>query len=110
MLNEVIGAKRALSNLYAYEPEGEVHDEDAIARQLEEIVTAELSPYDSHPRPADRFRWARAISAGQTGGAEAASAEPAWSLFSNRATIEARMTGLIRERVQAQSGAFIPES
>jgi Zn-dependent protease with chaperone function len=107
---EVVNNQKSLRNLYSYAPEqpsdGDGDGEMSIEQRVEEAINAEPSPYDSHPRPADRFRWARAIAAAHEPGDEIG--EPVWDLFSDRAAIEERLTDVIRQRVAQNIGVMIP--
>ncbi len=101
VINEAAHGGGVLRNIYQYTPaKGEIEASELEAK-LQEAVDAEPSPYDSHPRPADRFRWARAIAQRDQ---DDCSAEPAWALFSDRAEIEEWLTGALCERVRAQTG------
>lgn len=103
-VNEVIQADRPLANLYRYAPRP-AGDAAAIARQVQTVLEREPSPYDSHPRPLDRFRWVHALRTSSP--ATARDAEPVWSLFRNRDAIEERMTNVIRRNVHARRGINI---
>jgi Zn-dependent protease with chaperone function len=105
-VNEVVNNRSSLRNLYAYAPAEQACEDADIEQRVEKVIDAEPSPYDSHPRPADRFRWARAIAAAP--GSDDERGEPVWSLFSDRAAIEERMTVVLRQRVRAQTGIAIP--
>ena len=61
-LEAIIESKQPLRNLYE-ESLGHVSDdpEQGIDGRVQAILEAEPSPFDSHPRPVDRFRWARAL-------------------------------------------------
>ncbi len=105
VLKEVVDQKLPLANLYAYAPTqlpASVEIEQAVAAAL----NAQPSPYDSHPAPAQRLAWVHAISATPTGDLSDGDAE-AWSLFTERAAIEARMTEEIRANVQRAHGIAI---
>lgn len=54
------------------------------------------SPYDSHPPVARRIDW---VARFETPAAAAALTAPAWSLFSERARIEAEMTDVVNKRL-----------
>jgi hypothetical protein len=105
-LQEVLEGERVLRNIYRYTPSSKAGDDggEELEARVEEVIHAEPSPYDSHPRPADRFRWAHAISRPE---AEAEVGEPAWSLFSDPRVIEERMTAVICRRVAAQTGVML---
>ncbi|MCA9701231.1 MAG: hypothetical protein KC431_27160, partial [Myxococcales bacterium] len=60
-LKQVIEHKQSLRNLYTFTPSERPDADVDHAALIEEIVNAEPSPYDSHPRPADRFRWVTAL-------------------------------------------------
>jgi Zn-dependent protease with chaperone function len=105
-IREVVEQRRGLRNLYAHVPAATEDEPRDLAAAVEEAVHAEPTPYDSHPRPADRFRWARAIASDS--GAEPQLGPPVWSVFLDRAAIEERLTDVIRMRVAAQIGVVIP--
>ena len=104
-LNEVIRKQEPLPNLYAFRPSK--LDTNSIEYQTEEALQAEASPYDSHPCPADRIRWVRALGSGQASSADDDSL--AWSLFGDREAIELRLTGQVRQNIQNGHGILIPE-
>jgi Zn-dependent protease with chaperone function len=104
-LKEVIDGERALANLYAYAP-AEAIDEVAVAKEAEEALAAEPSPYDSHPSPRDRIAWASPVEA--TASPDADADEPAWTLFGDRDALEREMTGRVRDSVAANHGVTIP--
>jgi Zn-dependent protease with chaperone function len=106
-LHEVLEARHGLRNLYSYSPSKLPEQAERIPELVEEVINAEPSPYDSHPRPTDRFRWVRALDEGDDGSSNQASA-PAWSLFEDRSRIEEWMTDVIRNNVAAQTGMVIP--
>ena len=107
-IREVLEAKQGLRNIYEHKLTTPAASEAEVATKLEELIHEEPSPYDSHPRPADRFRWAHAIARRESG--DDRSSEPSWALFADRGEIEERMTELIRDRVQAQTGVEIPST
>jgi Zn-dependent protease with chaperone function len=102
-LNEVVKAKRPLLNLYAYKPGNKPNVQQAIDEALE----AEPSPFDSHPSPAHRIAWVRALGAAAPEPSPD-DASPVWTLFSNRKELEQEMTDTLRERVEAAHGVRIP--
>jgi Zn-dependent protease with chaperone function len=104
-VNEVIEARHGLRNLYTFAPSKLPEQAGRVDEFVEQIVTAEASPYDSHPRPADRFRWVRALS---DGASETGIGEPAWALFEDRGRVQERMTAVICARVAEQTGMVIP--
>lgn len=103
-LNEVVQAKGFLANLYSYRPAAQP-DEGTVESELETALNREPSPYDSHPSPADRFRWTRALAA--TGRPAAEDGEESWTLFRDREALERRLTQTVRENLLSQ-GYEIP--
>jgi hypothetical protein len=68
--------------------------EDAI----EQAMSRPASPYDSHPRPADRIAWVTKLAA--AGPPESTGdVEDAWTLLSQREVIEKQMTDEVRARL-----------
>ena len=107
-LREVVEKSRPLANLYQHTTEQPIPD-DSVAKALEQAWNRAPSAYDSHPRPADRERWARALAAP---GAPASpdDHEIAWSLFSNRDALEKAMTARVRDNVAQNHGVRIAEA
>lgn len=103
-LQEVFESKGLLPNIYRYTTAEPAITASELEAKVEEAVDAEPSPYASHPRPADRFRWARAIAPRDP---DEGSSEPAWTLFPDRASIEVRLTDELRSRVHMQTGVLI---
>jgi Zn-dependent protease with chaperone function len=107
-LNEVVAQKRALANLYSYEPSAKP-DAGAIREQIDAAIARAASPYDSHPRPADRIAWAeRAALAGAD--ACAGDDDAAWSLFVDRGAVEHRMTEAVRAQILRTQNIAIPRA
>ena len=105
VLKEVIEGKKPLANLYSYRPSTELVEEPKLAEAVEEAINRAPSPYDSHPRPADRFAWVDAL--GSAGGPE----EPddnqeAWTLFDGRESLEQRLTDYVRQNLTGQGIAI----
>jgi hypothetical protein len=73
--------------------------------KVRQVVHREPSPYDSHPSPADRFLWVRAL--GCDDETTAADDEEVWSLFLDRDALERRLTEAVRNNVAAQHGISI---
>jgi Zn-dependent protease with chaperone function len=104
-LQEVVDTKRPLKNLYTYTPSAPI-DATKLDGDVSQVLEREPSPYDSHPRPVDRFRWVHAL--GVPARPAADDAAPVWGLFVDRGAIEERMTGLVRANVAASHGVAIP--
>ncbi len=107
-LKEVVANKRPLANLYQHATD-QPASTDSLAKALDEAWNRAPSAYDSHPRPADREKWARAL---ESTGAPPANDDHdhAWSLFSNRESLEMLMTAQIRENVATHHGVRIAET
>ena len=101
-VQETLLRKQPLQNLYQYAPTKPPAAAE-LEERIREVLDADPSPYDSHPRPVDRFRWVHAL------GVEAVpapdDATPAWELFSDRTSVEVRMTQVVREAVAASERA-----
>jgi Zn-dependent protease with chaperone function len=98
-LAEVVDNARPLANLYRYAPETKPEAseiDEAVKKAFEE----EPSPYDSHPKPADRIRWVRQLRT--TIAAREDDAVDVWDLFASRAEIEQRLTEEVRSRLAEQ--------
>jgi hypothetical protein len=104
-LKEVVEEKRALANLYEFDPKGGT-DPESIEKAIRESLEREPSAYDSHPAPAERFRWVSAI--GAKGVAPSVDDEQeVWTLFNNRPALERAMTAEVRKNVAASYGVHI---
>jgi Zn-dependent protease with chaperone function len=96
-LQEVVPAKQAVANFYAFVPKKDVEPkklEDAV----EQAMSRPASPYDSHPRPVDRIAWVTGIGAEGAPSAEDDALE-AWSILTDREGIEKRMSDELRSRL-----------
>jgi Zn-dependent protease with chaperone function/Flp pilus assembly protein TadD len=107
VLQEVVEAKKPLVNLYSYRSTGPIVEEANVAEAIEAAIHREPSPYDSHPRPVDRFAWVHAL--GSRGGPD----EPddtmeAWTLFDDRESLERRLTEVVRGNIRQDHGIEIP--
>jgi Zn-dependent protease with chaperone function len=92
-------AAQPVSNLYQHQPASPVAEAE-VEKAIREVLNRAASPYDSHPSPAERTRWVRAL--GARGSVQSADdASEAWTLFEERAAIEQRMTGHVRAMVEA---------
>jgi Zn-dependent protease with chaperone function len=93
--------RQAVANLYAHAAEPAAPDAE-VEKAVREVLNRRPSPYDSHPSPTERSRWARALNA-KGSAAAPEDAEEAWSLFTNRQAIEERMTEAVRRAVLSQA-------
>lgn len=101
-LQEALDRKTALVNLYRYQP-SEPIDAVAFEAKLREVLDAEPSPYDSHPRPADRMTWVERLAYPEPALAPGED-ESAWSLFEEPEQLEEEMTEQVREQVELRFG------
>jgi Zn-dependent protease with chaperone function len=104
-LREVVDGGLALANLYRFVPSQAV-DPAGVAAEVEKAMSAEPSPYDSHPRPVDRIAWVGDLPPAQ--GADSGGDAPAWDLFDDREALERRLTDEVRANVAANNGVTIP--
>lgn len=96
------GASRALAEMARrraqvslYEAREGTAPDPEVDRVIREVLNRRPSPYDSHPSPTERTRWARALGArGNVAGPE--DDGEAWSLFADRHAIETRMNESVR--------------
>jgi Zn-dependent protease with chaperone function len=86
--------RQSVANLYERSTEAAAPDA-AVEKAVRDVLNRRPSPYDSHPSPTERSRWARALNAKGTAVA-ANDADEAWSLFADRRAIEERMTEVVR--------------
>jgi hypothetical protein len=99
-----VNDKKGLRNLYTYKPA----EKKDVAKAIEDALNAEPSRYDSHPAPAARFAFVRALAVPPPSLADD-DQKPAWSLFSDRARIEEAMTDEIRAKMHLDHGVHIPK-
>ncbi len=92
-------AAQPVANLYQHEPATKVAQAE-IDKAIRDALNRPASPYDSHPSPAERSRWVRALSAKGTV-QSADDGHEVWSLFESRAAIEERMTSRVHAMVLA---------
>jgi len=104
VLNEVVEKKRGLRNLYTYEPE-EKPNQGEIESAIEEALSREASPYDSHPAPAERFALVHKLRAPEPEDDDS----EALDLFGDRDALQRQMTNEVRERVADQTGIHIAD-
>jgi len=93
-IKELVPAKLPLVNLYRFTP-AKLASEEEIAQAIKANIDRQPSPYDSHPAPVDRFRWARNVSTAPSRPEEDDALE-VWSLFADRPAIEDAMTRRFR--------------
>ncbi len=105
-IHEVSEKKVALANLYTFRPEKGLPEAE-ISKAVESALAAPASPYDSHPAPADRFAWVRALAA-QGAGHTLQDEQPVWGLFLDREAVERQLTDTVRFNVLQQYGFEIP--
>jgi len=96
-LGEVVPANQPLANVYAFVPK-EAADPKKVEDAVEKAMGRPASPYDSHPRPADRIAWVTKIAAAGPPESDEDAAE-AWSLLAQRDVIEKQMTDEVRVRL-----------
>jgi Zn-dependent protease with chaperone function len=104
-LSEIVARQQPLANLYSHVPTSPMA-EDQLAKAVAEALDRPPSVYDSHPSPAERTRWVRALAA-KGGAASPDDAAPAWSLFSDRDWIERQMTRHVKALVLRSQGIRI---
>ena len=107
-LREVIEGKLPLANLYAFRPTTGPSEAE-IQQAVEAVLAAKPSPYDSHPRPADRFAMVHALPAEDLE-RSTDDEDAVWSLFPDREEIERSLTELVRTSIRANHGIEIPVS
>lgn len=101
VLTEVVEQKEPLANLYRHEPRVGASD---VADEIEKALSAEPSPYDSHPAPRERFRLVRRL----VGAPESTDdGRRALDLFADADAVERAMTEEVRERLFASKGVFV---
>jgi hypothetical protein len=91
-INESAAGQRALQNLY----ELSGGDSADIVRSAAETLNRETSEDDTHPSPADRFRFTRRIRSQS----EPPISGMVWDLFKDRAALTAEMTSLIQSALR----------
>ncbi len=106
-LQAVVDTKQPLRNLYE-ESLGHVSSdpEQGVEAQVQEILEAEPSPFDSHPRPVDRFRWARALECDVPTDPDAHA--DAWSVLGSKEALQLQMTEFVRGNVARNMNIQIP--
>ena len=105
-ISEVIDGKRPLANLYRYQPKEPVSEED-IETAVSEALQQEPTAYDSHPAPADRIAWVRALGAAGEVSRDRSGESDAWSLLNSRRKLERAMTNEVRSNVALSFGVEI---
>jgi len=105
-LEEVLKAKSALPNLYAFAPAAPTPEGD-VDKAIAAALSRKPTPFDSHPCPEDRLARVRTLAFEGVASTADDSGE-AWSLFADRVAIEAQMTAEVRARLQARRGVVVP--
>ena len=91
-------AGRELHNLYVLPPVEAAGEQEALDKQLNEIMSRPTSPYDSHPAVSERFRLLQPLQGRyDVEGGQA----PVWDLFDNLDALQAEMTALVQKNVTA---------
>jgi Zn-dependent protease with chaperone function len=96
-LQEMVQKKQPLENLYSYSPET-LPPDNTLEKGVELAFNHEPSPYDSHPSPASRITWIRALAAKGSAFASDDDLE-VWNLFEGREKIERQMTENVRKSI-----------
>jgi Zn-dependent protease with chaperone function len=84
----------AIANLYAPVEEGSV-DRNHVAQAIEKAMSDPGTPYNSHPPVERRIAWVAHFAPP----AQMPASAPAWSLFPDRARLQATMTSLVNLRL-----------
>jgi Zn-dependent protease with chaperone function len=104
-LTEVVAKKLPLPNLYTRKSSRTLNEAE-ITKRINESIARHPGPYDSHPCPADRFRWVSALAlAGDP--RSPADEEQVWTLFAGREQIERAMTAQVRSQLESTRGLRI---
>jgi hypothetical protein len=102
-----MNAHAVLHNLYQYRPMTTALSRKHLQANIDDALNRPASAYDSHPSPMDRFNYVGALPIdGEISMVDYAT--EAWSLFTNRKSIELEMTDVIRMTVREQTGVEIP--
>ncbi len=107
-LKEVIESKRALPNLYRYQPEAKRLTAEDLANEIEKELTREPAYYDSHPSSRQRIEWARQLAIPHEPHPD--DDAPVWELFEDREELEHAMTGTVLGQIARNHGVEIPRS
>jgi Zn-dependent protease with chaperone function/tetratricopeptide (TPR) repeat protein len=102
-VKELATSKAGLANLYRHVPEREA-EEQPLDAALEEALTREPTPYDSHPSPKERIELVRSLGADSRPSSGGAPAVLAWSLFPNRDELERVLTAEFCSNVYESTG------
>lgn len=105
-LQAAVETKQPVKNLYE-ESYGHVSadPEQGVEALVQEILEAEPSPFDSHPRPVDRFRWAQALECEAPLDSDPEAS--AWSVIGSKEALQLQMTEFVRGNV-ARMGLELP--
>ena len=102
-VKELATSKAGLANLYRHVPEREA-EEQPLDAALEEALTREPTPYDSHPSPKERIELVRSLGADSRPSSGDAPPVLAWSLFPNRDELERVLTAEFCSNVYESTG------
>lgn len=100
MISAAQGSRRPLASLYVAPPTGSVSPTD-VEGAVAKVMTNPGSPYDSHPPIAKRIAWLESFGESQLKPTVPTSDGPAWDLIPNRAAVEAKMTAVVNQRLEA---------
>jgi Zn-dependent protease with chaperone function len=104
VLTEVIEGNRPLKNLYSHAP-ATAPDPTDIDEAFNTAMSAEPSPFDSHPSPKERISSVQSLDA--RGPESDGGAGEVWDLFESREYLESEMTAQVRQNVQLDHGVQI---
>ena len=107
-LHEMVQKKQLLENLYSYSPET-LPPDNTLEKGFELAFSHEPSPYDSHPSPASRLTWIRALAAKGLDFTSHDNLE-VWDLFEGREKIECQMTENVRKNISYLKGTEIADN
>lgn len=100
-INNAIKAQRGLQNLYELKLTGEA----SLSEEIEKLLNSPTTEDDTHPSPADRFRYVNRI----TSCRETPLEGEVWDLFADRESLTAEMSAtietLIKNAIAAQPAA-----
>lgn len=95
-INAALNSNRALQNLYEMTEQNEEIKKD-LEQMYHENIARPTTEDDTHPSPADRFKWASQIKSRET----APISGMVWDLFPNREALTNEMNQLLESRIKA---------